>query len=184
MLKLKINNKYNLASSEGSSQLATPRFIIAHSTGTPNGEAWAIARNMKSGINTAQTYVHLVIDDHSIYKVGDFGYVAWGAGMPANNLAPIQIELCEFANHRKAMKAYKHYVNWLRWAAKKYGIPLTLDTNSYRGIKTHSWLVQHGLSNTDHIDPWQYLPKIGISKAKFQKDLLKGFSGANIALTK
>ncbi|MCO6516834.1 MAG: N-acetylmuramoyl-L-alanine amidase, partial [Snodgrassella sp.] len=96
---MKINNKYNLASNEGSSQLATPRFIIAHSTATPNGEAWAIARNMKNGINTSQTYVHFVIDDKSIYQVGELGYVAWGAGSPANSLSPVQIELCEFSNH-------------------------------------------------------------------------------------
>lgn len=184
MLKLKVNKKYQLADNEGSSQLAQPRFIVAHSTGTTNGEAWAIARNMKNGINTSQTYVHLVVDDKSIYRVGAYSYKAWGAGEPANSLAPIQIELCEFTNHRRAMKAYKHYVNWLRWAAKKYNIPLELDTSSYRGIKTHSWLVQNGLSNTNHVDPWHYLPKIGVSKAKFQKDLKKGFSGANIALTK
>ncbi|RMC50815.1 peptidoglycan recognition family protein [Lactobacillus sp. ESL0225] len=181
---MKRNYKYALSDNEGSSQLATPRFIIAHSTATPNGEAWAIARNMKTGINVSQTYVHLVIDDKSIYQVGELGYVAWGAGSPANSLAPVQIELCEFSNHRRALKAYKHYVNWLRWSAKKYGIPLALDTNSYRGIKTHSWLVQHGYSNTDHVDPWQYMPKIGISRAKFAKDLQKGFSGVNIALTK
>lgn len=181
---MKRNFKYALSDSEGSSQLATPRFIVAHSTATPNGEAWAVARNMKTSINTAQTYVHLVIDDKNIYQVGELGYVAWGAGSPANGMAPVQIELCEFTDHKRAMKAYKHYVNWLRWSAKKYGIPLTLDTNSYRGIKTHSWLVQHGYSNTNHTDPWGYLAKLGITKAKFQKDLLKGFSGASIALTK
>ncbi|RMC36911.1 N-acetylmuramoyl-L-alanine amidase [Lactobacillus sp. ESL0236] len=184
MLKLKINKKYSLADNEGSSQLATPRFIIAHSTATPNGEAWAIARNMKTSVNVSQTYVHLVIDDKNIYQVGELGYVAWGAGSPANSLSPVQIELCEFTDHKRAIKAYKHYVNWLRWSAKKYGIPLTLDDSKNRGIKTHSWLVQHGYSNTDHVDPWQYLPKIGVSKAKFAKDLTKGFSGANIALTR
>lgn len=82
------------------------------------------------------------------------------------------------------MKAYKHYVNWLRWSAKKYNIPLTLNDNKPTGIKTHSWLVQHGYSNTNHTDPWGYLNRLGITKAKFQKDLLKGFSDANISLIK
>ncbi|WEV51692.1 peptidoglycan recognition family protein [Lactobacillus sp. ESL0731] len=181
---MKRNYKYALGANEGSSQVAQRRFIVAHSTATPNGEAWAVAHNMKTGINTSQTYVHLVVDDKHIYAVGEIGYVAWGAGMPANNLSPVQIELCEFTNHRRAMKAYKHYVNWLRWAAKKYGIPLTLDDNGYKGIKTHSWLVQHGYSNTNHTDPWGYLTKLGITKDQFRKDLKKGFSGANIALTK
>ncbi|RHW54732.1 N-acetylmuramoyl-L-alanine amidase [Lactobacillus bombicola] len=176
--------KKQAGDNEGSSQLATPRFIIAHSTATPNGEAWAISRNMKNSINTSQTYVHFVIDDKSIYQVGELGYVAWGAGMPANSLAPVQIELCEFTNHKRAMKAYKHYVNWLRWSAKKYGISLTLDDGKAKGIKTHAWLVQYEYSNTNHTDPWGYLAKLGITKAKFAKDLTRGFSGANIALTK
>lgn len=181
-----MKRKYNyaLSANEGSSQLASRRFIIAHSTATPNGEAWAVARNMKRGINTSQTYVHLVIDDKNIYQVGSLGYVAWGAGQPANNMAPVQIELCEFTSHKRAIKAYKHYVNWLRWAAKKYGIPLTLDDNNSTGIKTHAWLVKHGYSNTDHTDPWGYLNSIGITKNKFAKDLKKGFSGLNIKLTK
>lgn len=181
---MKRNYKYALSDNEGSSQIASHSFVIAHSTATPNGEAWAVARNMKRGINTSQTYVHLVIDDNNIYQVGALGYVAWGAGMPANSMAPVQIELCEFTNHRRAMKAYKHYVNWLRWAAKKYGIPLTLDDNKPTGIKTHSWLVQHGYSNTNHTDPWGYLSSLGVTKAKFAKDLTKGFSGINIKLTR
>ncbi|WP_294837365.1 peptidoglycan recognition family protein [uncultured Lactobacillus sp.] len=182
---MKINHKYELNDNEGSSKIAECKFIIAHSTATTNGEAWAVAHNMKTGINTSQTYVHFVIDDKNIYQVGALGCVAWGAGQPANNLAPVQIELCEFSNHKRAMKAYKHYVNWLRWAAKKYGIPLTLDdSNRQKGIKTHSWLVQHGLSDTNHTDPWGYLSKLGITKAKFAKDLKKGFSGENIKLTK
>lgn len=175
---------YALSDHEGSSQTAQRKFIVAHSTATPNGEAWAVARNMKRGINTSQTYTHLVIDDDNIYQVGELGYVAWGAGSPANSMAPVQIELCEFTNRRRAMKAYKHYVNWLRWAAKKYNIPLTLDDNKSTGIKTHSWLVQHGYSNTNHTDPWGYLTSLGISKTKFAKDLTKGFSGKNIKETK
>ena len=181
---MKRNYKYALSDNEGSSHKAKPNFIVAHSTATPNGEAWAVARNMKTGINTSQTYVHLVIDDENIYQVGEVGYDAWGAGMPANSMAPVQIELCEFTDHKRAMKAYKHYVNWLRWGAKKYGIPLTLDNDKPTGIKTHAWLVQHGYSNTNHTDPWGYLAKLGISKAQFAKDLKKGFSGKNIKNTK
>ena len=53
---MKRNYKYALSNHEGSSHKATPNFIVAHSTATPNGEAWAVARNMKTGINTSQTY--------------------------------------------------------------------------------------------------------------------------------
>ena len=82
------------------------------------------------------------------------------------------------------MKAYKHYVNWLRWSAKKYGIPLTIDDKKPTGIKSHAWLAQNGYSDTNHTDPWGYLTKLGITKAQFAKDLKKGFSGKNIKNTK
>ena len=64
---MKRNYKYALSDHEGSSHKATP-----------NGEAWAVARNKKTRINTSQTYVHLVIDDDNIYQVGEVGYDAWG----------------------------------------------------------------------------------------------------------
>lgn len=77
-----MKRKYNYALSEreGSSQITKRNFIVAHSTATPNGEAWAVARNLKRGINTSQTYIHLVIDYKNIYQVGELGYVAWGHG--------------------------------------------------------------------------------------------------------
>ena len=77
---MKLNKKYALSVNEGASTLAERDFIVAHSTATPNGEAWAIAHNMKAGINTAQTYVHLVVDDKECYLVGGLGHVAWGGG--------------------------------------------------------------------------------------------------------
>lgn len=70
------------------------------------------------------------------------------------------------------------------WSAKKYNIPLTLDNNKPTGINKHSWLVQHGYSNTNYTDPWGYLSKLGITKAKFAKDLKKGFSGIKIKFRK
>ena len=173
---MKLNKKYALSVNEGSSALAKRDIIVAHSTATPNGEAWAIAHNMKAGINTAQTYVHLVVDDKECYLVGGLGYVAWGCGYYGNQLSPMQIELCEFTNKSRAKKAYRNYVGLIREYAQKYGIPLTLDTNVKRGVKTHNWITQH-LGNTDHSDPYGYLSKIGISKAQFAHDIAHGVGG-------
>lgn len=42
---------YSLSDHEGSSQIKS---IVVRSTTAPNGEAWAVARNMKRGINTGK----------------------------------------------------------------------------------------------------------------------------------
>ena len=179
---MKLNKRYALSANEGASTLAKRDIIVAHSTATPNGEAWAIAHNMKAGINTAQTYVHLVVDDKECYLVGGLGYVAWGCGYYGNQLSPMQIELCEFTNKTRAKKAYRNYIGLIREYAQKYGIPLTLDNNAKRGVKTHNW-VTHNLGNTDHSDPYGYLSSIGISKAQFAHDIANGVGG-KVAATK
>ncbi|WEV42937.1 peptidoglycan recognition family protein [Lactobacillus sp. ESL0684] len=173
---MKINKKYALANNEGSSHIASRNFIIAHSTATPNGEAWAVAHNMKSTINSAETYVQFIVDDKSIYQVGEPGYDAWGAGSPANSMSPVQIELCEFDDKKRAIKAYQNYIELIRQMADKYGITKELDTSSKKGVKTHNWVVKNGYSNTNHVDPYQYLPKIGISKSQFAHYVKYGFS--------
>lgn len=176
---MKVNKTYALATNEGDSNIAAKDFIVAHSTATPNGEAWAIARNMKRGINTAQTYVHFAVDDKSIYEIGEPGYVSWGCGYSGNHRAPVQIELCEFRDKKRALKAYANYISLIRKYANKYGIPLTLDTAG-RGIKTHRWITQN-LGDTDHSDPYGYLSSIGISKAQFAYDIAHGVGGKTAA---
>ncbi len=150
---MKLNKKYALSANEGAYALAKRDIIVAHSTATPNGEAGAIAHNMKVGINTAETYVHLVVDYKECYLVGGLGYVAWGSGYYGNQLSPMQIEPCEFTNKSQAKKAYRNYIGLIREYAQKYGIPLKLDTNAKRGVETHNW-VTHNLGNADHSDPY------------------------------
>lgn len=167
---LPIKKTYALGDSEGSSTYVTGgRLIIAHSTANPNTSAKNNAAYEKRTFNSA--YVHFIVDDKSIYQVGEPGYVAWGCGGVGNYLAPVQIELCEFTNKAQALKAYKNYIDLIHWAMKKYNVDATLDSsNRYNGVKTHNWISKH-LGGTDHTDPINYLKSIGISMTQFEKDI-------------
>ena len=72
------------------------------------------------------------------------------------------------------MEAYKLYVSALRYYAQKYGIPLTLDSYG-NGIKSHQWVTNN--YGGDHVDPYPYFARMGISKEQFANDLANGVSG-------
>lgn len=171
---LKFNKTYALNDNEGSSTLVTRgTMIIAHSTANPNTSAKNNAAYEKRTFNSA--YVHFIVDDTAIYQVGEPGYVAWGCGPIGNYLAPVQIELCEFTDKAKAKKAYKNYVDLIKWAIKKYGCEKSVDSkNKTSGVKTHNWISKN-LGGTDHSDPVNYLKSIGVSLSQFEKDI-KGTS--------
>ncbi len=87
-----INDEYNLAPNQGDSRLAIPNKIILHETGI-DAPARNVAANMKNNYNGSNSYTTDVIGDGGIvYRVGEQGYVSWGAGN-ANPYAPVQIEL-------------------------------------------------------------------------------------------
>lgn len=73
------------------------------------------------------------------------------------------------------MTDYKIYVQLLRDLAKQAGIPTTLDSGDLAGIKTHEYCTRHQPNNgSDHVDPYPYLAKWGISKEQFKKDVESG----------
>lgn len=167
---LKFNKTYALNDNEGSSTWVTRgTMIIAHSTANPNTSAKNNAAYEKRTFNNA--YVHFIVDDSAIYQVGEPGFVAWGCGAIGNYMAPVQIELCEFTDKAKAKKAYKNYVDLIKWAIKKYGCEKSVDSmNKTSGVKTHNW-VSKNLGGTDHSDPVNYLKSIGVSLSQFEKDI-------------
>lgn len=179
---LKFNKTYSLNDNEGSSTLVTRgTMIIAHSTANPNTSAKNNAAYEKRTFNNA--YVHFIVDDSAIYQVGEPGYVAWGCGAIGNYLAPVQIELCEFTDKAKAKKAYKNYVDLIKWAIKKYGCENSVDSNNKTsGVKTHNW-VSRNLGGTDHSDPVNYLKSIGVSLSQFEKDI-KGTTSTKSNVTR
>ncbi|MDU5672410.1 MAG: peptidoglycan recognition family protein [Enterococcus faecium] len=137
-----INDEYNLAPNQGDSRLAIPNKIILHETGI-DAPARNVAANMKNNYNGSNPYTTDVIGDGGIvYRVGEQGYVSWGAGN-ANPYAPVQIELQRTYDKALFEKNYRAYIEYTRDSAKKYGIPLTLDQGTSlftKGIISHLWV--------------------------------------------
>ena len=167
---VKIDYTYQLGAREGSSTQASNQYIILHETGnaknTGSNSALNEAKYMKSHWNSA--YTHAIAGHDRVYIIGNPGYVAYGAGSPANGQSPFQIELSRYADKSLALKAYRNWIEISREMAKKYGIPLTLDAPG-KGIKSHKWVSDNLWG--DHQDPYGYLSSIGISKAQVAADL-------------
>ncbi len=169
-----IDYTYALAPGQGDSGKAANNYIVLHEVGVESGAA-ANARYFKQNLNRSKTYVTFVVGDGGkVYQVGAPGQISWGAGYNANHNAPIQIELGRTWNSSQFWQDYKTYVRLARDMAGKYGIPLTLDAGSAgtRGIKSHYWVTQHIWG--DHVDPYGYLARFGVTKDKLAHDLLYG----------
>lgn len=168
--KQDINFDLAFGANDGSSQYANNKWVVAHSTATPNAPAKNIATYFKREWSRVQSYTHFSIDDTSCYASGEQGYVAWGAGPTANQNSQVQIELCEFTDRTRAMNAYKNFVNFLRDACADLGLPIS-------SVVTHKWL-SNTYHESDHTDPVTYLATLGISEDQFRKDLSTGFTAS------
>lgn len=158
------------------------KIAVVHSTataGNPPATNFGIA--FHRDWRKTQTFVHYFVDDtNTVVQVAEEGVVAWGAGY-ANKYAPLQVELCEYSDRTRALKAYHNFVNFVAARCRALGIPLTLDDgNKTAGIKSHNWCSQN-YGGSDHTDPYGYLAKIGISKAQLAKDL--GAATASVSVT-
>lgn len=167
---VKYDYTYQLGKNEGSSATASNQYIILHDTGNANNVGTNSAKNEASYMHGhwGNAYTHAIAGWDKVYIIGEPGYVAYGAGSPANERSPFQIELARYADHAKAIAAYKNWVAAAVEHAKKYGIPLTLDAPG-KGIKSHKWVSDNLWG--DHQDPYGYLSSIGISKAQVAADL-------------
>ena len=171
-----LNHSYELAANAGDNRKASHQYIIAHDTGNDNNKGIGSAKNEASYMrgHWQNAYTHAIVDDQGIYIVGTPGYIAYGAGSPANERSPFQVELAHVDSQMRFNESYKRYVWVIRYYAKKYGIPLTLD-GAGNGVKTHKWVSDNLWG--DHQDPYGYLAKWGISKSQFAKDLKNGVGG-------
>jgi N-acetylmuramoyl-L-alanine amidase CwlA len=146
------------------------KIIVLHSTDDMDATAANMATYEHRVWHSVQTFVHFGVDDKGAYQVGTPGHVAWGAGN-VNRFAPVQLELCEFSDRTRALKAYRNWVALAAAMAKQYGVPKTLDDGDMTaGFKSHLWCSQN-YGGSDHGDPYPYLTSIGISKAQLTKDL-------------
>ncbi|KRL95584.1 DUF5776 domain-containing protein [Levilactobacillus hammesii] len=172
-----LNRSYELGTNQGASAKASHQYIIAHDTANENNKEIGSGKNEASYMRDhwQNAYTHAIVDDKEIYIVGTTGYVAYGAGSPANERSPFQVELAHVDSQKRFNESYKRYIWVIRYYASKYGIPLTLD-GSGNGIKTHKWISDNLWG--DHQDPYGYLAKWGISKAQFAKDLKNGVGGS------
>ncbi|MDS5353563.1 autolysin, partial [Streptococcus pneumoniae] len=75
------------------------------------------------------------------------------------------------------MTDYRLYIELLRNLADEAGLPKTLDTGSLAGIKTHEYCTNNQPNNhSDHVDPYPYLAKWGISREQFKHDIENGLT--------
>ena len=174
---VKYDYTYQLGANEGSSATASNQYIILHDTGNANNVGTNSAQNEANYMHGhwGDAYTHAIAGWDRVYIIGEPGYVAYGAGSPANERSPFQIELARYLDHSKAIAAYKNWVAAAVDHANKYGIPLTLDAPG-KGIKSHKWVSDNLWG--DHQDPYGYLSSIGISKAQLAADLKKGAGSA------
>lgn len=170
-LPYKVNYQYELSPNQGSNQQAYSTYIILHDVGSDSTGAQA-ASYMKRTANYNQAYANFVVGDGgTVYQIKNPGTISWGAGIEANNNAPVQIELAHANNDATFQADYQAYVALARDMAGKYNIPLTLDQGNRgtRGIKSHLWVTQHLWG--DHQDPYEYLQKFGVTKSRLESDL-------------
>lgn len=171
-----IDTTYQLTLGEGDSRRAANKFVVLHDVGTESS-ALNNAIYMKRAWSQTESYTQFIVGDGGkVYKVGEDGYVSWGAGSYVNANAPVQIELAHSYDKATFDQDYTVYVNLTRDYAIKYGIPLTLDAgNMYTpGIKSHLWVTNNVWG--DHTDPYGYLARFGVTKEKLAADLKTGLN--------
>jgi len=161
--------------------LTATNIVVAHESGNPNNvgtdaldnEVAYMTRNWRNAFTS-----HWVGDGGRIIQLAPTGVMQYGAGHIANTISYAQVELARTDNKEQFEEDYKAYIWILRQLAQEAGIPVTLDTDDEKGIKSHKW-VQANLEGTTHTDPYAYLAKFGVSKEQFKKDAKGGEPSSN-----
>lgn len=151
--------------------------VHAHSTGNPSSTAQNEADYMNRKDINSGFYTH-VVGNGRIIQVANVNRGAWDVGGEFNQWGYASVELIEsHKNKAEFERDYKIYINLLRDLAKEAGIPIKVDSGNM-GILSHAYCTANQPSNgSDHIDPYPYLAKWGVSKAQFKKDIENGVSG-------
>lgn len=156
--------------------------IHAHSTGNPSSTAQNEADYMSRKELESGYFTH-VVGNGQVIQTANVNRGAWDVGGKWNNETYAAVELIE--SHKTKVefdRDYKLYVQLLRELASQGGIPIKVDCG-IEGINTHYYCTYNQPGNkSDHIDPYPYLKKWGISKEQFKKDIENGFpSSGNIS---
>lgn len=149
--------------------------VHAHSTGNAKSTAENEASYMKRKNLNSGFFTH-VVGNGKIYQTAPTGKGMWDVGGGWNKKGYAGVELIEsHKNKTEFERDYKIYVELLRNLAKENNIQMKLDSG-VGGILTHDYCTKHQPYNkSDHVDPYPYLAKWGISKAQFKKDIENGF---------
>lgn len=158
------------------------RQVHAHSTGNRNSTAQNEADYMSRKDLNSGFYTH-VVGNGRIIQTAPTNRGAWDVGGDWNAETYAAVELIESHKTKDEFMAdYNIYVGLLRDLAKQAGIPTTLDSGALEGIKTHAYCTANQPNNhSDHIDPYPYLAKWGISREQFKKDVESGSVSAKPA---
>ena len=151
------------------------RQVHAHSTGNRRSTAQNEADYMQRKNLNSGFYTH-VVGNGRIIQTAPTNRGAWDVGGDFNAETYAAVELIESHKTKEEfMIDYPIYVDLLRRLATEGGIPTTLDSADLAGIKTHAYCTANQPNNgSDHVDPYPYLAKWGVSKEQFKKDVEKG----------
>lgn len=155
--------------------VAPYRQVHMHSTGNPNSTAQGEASYMKRKDLNTGFYTH-VVGNGKVYQTAPVGQGCFDVGGSWNAETFAAYEIIE--SHKTYDTFIKDYWLWItagREGAKQGNIPLTLDSDELAGVKTHYYCTYHQPNNaSDHVDPYHYLAKWGITKEQFKKDFETG----------
>lgn len=156
------------------------RQIHAHSTGNRNSTAQNEADYHWRKDPELGFFSH-VVGNGRVMQVGPVNNGSWDVGGGWNTETYAAVELIEsHETQEEFMRDYKLYIELLRNLADEAGLPKTLDSDSLAGIKTHQYCTNNQPNNhSDHVDPYPYLAKWGISREQFKKDIEGGLSEAS-----
>lgn len=149
--------------------------IHAHSTGNRNSTAqneadYHMRRPVESGF-----FSH-VVGNGRVMQVGPVNQGAYDVGGGWNYETYAAVELIEsHSTKEEFMEDYRLYIQLLRDLADEAGLPKTLDSDALEGIKSHEYCTYNQPNNfSDHVDPYPYLAKWGISREQFKHDIENG----------
>ena len=151
--------------------------IHMHSTGNPTASVQN-ERDYLAGHYNLANYTHLVGITNGavdIRQVMNTNGGAWDLGGDWNWQTYAAIEFSEGSIKSQAdfNKAYPAYIWLARYLAKQAGITYTIDNLNTIGIKSHNYASATG-HGSDHIDPLPFLVKWGVSRDRFNRDLVNG----------
>ena len=151
------------------------RQVHAHSTGNRNSTAQNEADYHYRKDPELGFFSH-VVGNGRVMQVGPVNNGSWDVGGGWNAESYAAVELIEsHSTEEEFMTDYRLYIELLRDLAEEAGLPVTLDTDDLAGIKTHEYCTNNQPNNnSDHVDPYPYLAKWGISRSQFKHDIEHG----------